>query len=191
MFGWRVLVEHMSDYIRTQERTDMTGARRPKGFEMATMYAHPEVDLYRDVRPAAPRRVRRFDDVDRGPRPARPEVVGPRYRRTGVAVSRAPHRRTPARRITPLTVVGLAVSAALITVWLGVVAQFGEGVRASEQVPERLAVVQVQSGETLAHVAARVAPEAPVHSVVDRIRELNELESAGVNAGQTLIAPVG
>lgn len=171
---------------------------------MTTMYAHPEAGVQReahwDARPAAPRRVRRHSvvtdvrdiaDVAGGPRPARPRVVGPRYRRTGVAVSRAPHRRTPARRITPLTVVGLAISAALITVWLGVVAQFGEGVRASEQVPERLAVVQVQSGETLAHVAARVAPEAPVHSVVDRIRELNELESAGVNAGQTLIAPVG
>lgn len=168
----------------------MTAAGRSEGFDMTTVYAHPDtIDVH--PRTGAPRRMRRAEHLDRGPRPVRPEVVGPRYRRTGVAVSRAPHRRGPARRITPLTVVGLAISAALITVWLGAVAQFGEGVRASQQVPERLAVVQVQSGETLAHVAARVAPEAPVHSVVDRIRELNELDAAGIDAGQTLIAPVG
>jgi LysM repeat protein len=52
-------------------------------------------------------------------------------------------------------------------------------------------VVQVQTGETLQHLARRVAPDAPVGQVVDRIRELNQLDSAAVNAGQTLIAPVG
>jgi hypothetical protein len=36
-----------------------------------------------------------------------------------------------------------------------------------------------------------VAPDAPVHSVVAQIRDLNELPSAAVDAGQTLIAPVG
>jgi hypothetical protein len=41
------------------------------------------------------------------------------------------------------------------------------------------------------HVAHRVAPEAPVAHVVDRIRELNQLDSTSLDAGQTLIAPVG
>ncbi len=59
------------------------------------------------------------------------------------------------------------------------------------QVPARLAVVQVQAGESLQQVAQRVAPDAPVRSVVDQIRELNKLDSAAVDAGQTLIAPVG
>jgi hypothetical protein len=36
-----------------------------------------------------------------------------------------------------------------------------------------------------------VAPDAPVRSVVAQIRDLNELRSAAVDAGQTLIAPVG
>ena len=45
--------------------------------------------------------------------------------------------------------------------------------------------------ETLQQVAHRVAPDAPVGHVVDRIRELNQLESTSLDAGQTLIAPVG
>ena len=61
----------------------------------------------------------------------------------------------------------------------------------SAPVPDRLAVVQVQTGETLQQVAHRVAPDAPVGQVVERIRELNQLDSVALDAGQTLIAPVG
>jgi predicted Zn-dependent protease len=114
-----------------------------------------------------------------------------RYRGPGVMMSRASHRRRP---ITPATTVGLALLAALITVWLGVVAQFGGVVGAagsSAPLPDTVAVVQVQPGETLQQVAHRVAPDAPVGHVVDRIRELNQLESVSLDAGQTLIAPVG
>ena len=111
-----------------------------------------------------------------------------RHRGTGVLVSRAPHRRRP---ITPVTTVLLALVAATITVWLGLVAQFGGVVGESAPVPDRLAVVQVQMGETLQQVAGRVAPNAPVSQVVDRIRELNQLDSVAVDAGQTLIAPIG
>ena len=45
--------------------------------------------------------------------------------------------------------------------------------------------------QLLQHVAARVAPDAPVGQVVDRIRDLNKLGSTALDAGQTLIAPVG
>ena len=61
----------------------------------------------------------------------------------------------------------------------------------AEAPPSRLAVVQVQAGESLQQIAQRVSPDAPVSEVVDRIRQLNELESVAVDAGQTLIAPVG
>ncbi len=111
-----------------------------------------------------------------------------RYRGTGVLVSRASHRRRP---ITPATTVVLALIAGAITVWLGLVAQFGGVVGSEAAIPGRLAVVQVQAGETLQQVAQRVAPDAPVGDVVERIRELNELESVALDAGQTLIAPVG
>ena len=50
--------------------------------------------------------------------------------------------------------------------------------------------MQVHSGESLQHVARRVAPDAPVSEVVERIRQLNKLESVSLDAGQTLIAPV-
>jgi predicted Zn-dependent protease len=63
--------------------------------------------------------------------------------------------------------------------------------KAAVQMPDQLAVVRVESGETLQRLAARVAPDAPTGQVVARIRELNELTSSSVTAGQTLIAPVG
>ena len=108
-------------------------------------------------------------------------------------MSTAPHRPRP---ITPATTVALALLAALITVWLGLVAHFGGMLRggpdqAAAQMPDRLAVVRVEPGETLQHLAARVAPDAPTGQVTARIRELNDLDSATVAAGQTLIAPVG
>ena len=74
---------------------------------------------------------------------------------------------------------------------LGLVAQLGGVAGSAAPVPDRLSVVQVQTGETLQHVAARVAPDAPVGQVVERIRELNQLESVALDVGQTLIAPVG
>jgi len=138
------------------------------------------------VRPPAARRPYRTPPSRR-----RPAGAPMRYRGPGVVMSRASHRRRP---ITPAATVGLALLAALITVWLGLVAQFGGVVGtagSSSPVPSTLSVVQVQEGETLAHVAHRVAPDAPVAHVVDRIRELNQLESASLDAGQTLIAPVG
>jgi hypothetical protein len=135
----------------------------------------------------------RDDDrpVSRRPRQRRPGGAPPRYRGTGVLVSRAPHRRRP---ITPAATVGLAMLAALITVWLGMVAQLGGMVdqkQSSGRVPDRLAVVRVDAGESLQHLAARVAPGAPVAKVAQRIRELNDLNSPALAAGQTLIAPIG
>ncbi len=121
----------------------------------------------------------------------RPGGAPPRYRGTGVSVSGASHRRRP---ITPVTTVALSLLAALITMWLGVVAHFGEMVDGSQtpaRIPDRLAVVRVDAGESLQHLAARVAPGAPVSQVAQRIRELNGLDSPALAAGQTLIAPVG
>jgi hypothetical protein len=129
----------------------------------------------------------------RGPQPSRPVAARPHYRGTGVLMSTAPHRPRP---ITPATTVALSLVAAAITVWLGLVAHFGGMLhaapeQAARQMPDRLAVVRVESGETLQHLAARVAPDAPTGQVAAQIRELNDLPSAAVIAGQTLIAPVG
>lgn len=113
------------------------------------------------------------------------------HRGTGVLMSRASHRRRP---LTPASTVVLALVAAAITVWLGLVAQLGETTGSAETpaaVPTRLAVVQVQTGETLQQLAQRIAPDAPAGAMVDEIRELNKLDTSAVAAGQTLIAPVG
>ena len=106
-------------------------------------------------------------------------------------MSRASHRRRP---ITPATTVLLALMAAAHHR----VARAGRPVRRLPAAPDtsapaspRLAVVQVQTGESLHQLAQRVAPDAPAGAIVDQIRELNKLDSAAVDAGQTLIAPVG
>lgn len=124
----------------------------------------------------------------RRPAARRPAVAPTAHRGTGVLMSRASHRRRP---ITPVKTVLLALMAAGITVWLGLIAQVGGVEGPHAVVPPELAVVQVQAGETLHQIAQRVAPDAPVGDVVERIRELNRLDSAALDAGQTLIAPVG
>lgn len=130
----------------------------------------------------------RSADTRQRPRTARPGGAPMSYRGTGVLMSRASHRQRP---ITPVRTVVLALMAAGITVWLGLVAQLGGVAGNTAPVPDRLAVIQVQKGETLQQVARRVWPNAPVGQVVERIRELNQLESVALDAGQTLIAPVG
>ena len=123
------------------------------------------------------------------PGPVRPRVTPLRYTGGGVAVSYAPHTRRP---VGTMVTVALAGVAALTTLWLGSLAHFsGDRAAAPSQMPDRLAVVQVQAGETLQHLAGRVAPDSPVGQVVDRIRDLNNLDSAAIDAGQTLIAPIG
>lgn len=128
-------------------------------------------------------------------RAGRPGPVGPataplNYRGTGIAMSRAAHpqRRTVSTGVT----VALAGLAALITVWLCSIGHFSSDRAAAAAAPvaEQLAVVQVQAGETLAQLAARVAPDVPTGQTVERIRDLNQLGSVAVDVGQTLIAPV-
>ncbi|MCI4676291.1 LysM peptidoglycan-binding domain-containing protein [Candidatus Mycolicibacterium alkanivorans] len=122
------------------------------------------------------------------PGPSRPAAAPMRYRGTGVPVSQAVHSRRPVSTAVTIALAGLA---ALITLWLGSLAHFSSGAVAPAQIPDQLAVVQVQAGESLEQVAARAAPDAPVSQVVQRIRDLNKLDSASLDAGQTLIAPIG
>lgn len=129
----------------------------------------------------------------RGPGRSRPGGGPARCRGTGVVMSVAPHVRRP---VTAATTVALALLAAAITAWLALMAHLGaaaggDSPTAQVGVPDRLAVVWVEPGETLQHLAARVAPGAPVGQVAGRIRELNALDSSVLVAGQTLIAPVG
>ena len=141
------------------------------------------------VRSAAPVRGRPVGPRAHRPYPARPAIAPMRYPGTGVAFSRAPHARRP---VSTAVTIALAGVAALITLWLGLVGHLsGTPTAATDQLPDQLAVVQVQAGETLQHLAGRVAPDAPAGQVMQRIRDLNKLDSASLDAGQTLIAPIG
>jgi hypothetical protein len=156
-----------------------SNVRRPINGLVGTVQG-PRYDRDRLVRP-------------RRPGPSRPAGAPTRYSGTGVAMSVAPHRRRP---VTLATTVGLALLAGIITLWLGLVANFGQMVNgdsggSAARVPDRLAVVRVEAGESLQDVAHRVAPDAPARQVAERIRELNDLNSPTLAAGQTLIAPVG
>lgn len=129
----------------------------------------------------------------RRPAPSRPSGAPTRYDGTGVGVSAAPHRKRP---VTVATTVWLALAAGAITLWLGLVGNVGQVLNggsgsSAAHVPDRLAVVRVEAGESLQDVAHRVAPDAPARQVADRIRELNDMHSPALVAGQTLIAPVG
>lgn len=128
--------------------------------------------------------------VTRRPRGTRPGGGALRHSGTGVRFSRSAHRRRP---ITAGTTVALAVMAGLITVWLGLVGQFGSLSSIPEQAAavETLAVVRVQPGETLTELAGRVSPQLSTDTAVARIRDLNLLQAAPLQAGQTLIAPIG
>jgi hypothetical protein len=128
----------------------------------------------------------------RRPGPSRPPGAPMRHYGTGGAMSVAPHRKRP---VTMVTTVGLALLAGTITLWLGLVANLGQLANgdsggSAAPVPDRLVVVRVEAGESLQDVAHRVAPDAPARQVADRIRELNDLNSPSLAAGQTLIAPV-
>lgn len=137
------------------------------------------------------------------PGPNRPGVASLQYRGSGVARSSAPSRAAShgwscasrSRRPVSTTVtIALAGLAALITLWLGALAQSGAQRSAgasSGVVADRLAVVEIQAGETLQQLAGRIAPDAPVGQTVERILHLNKLDSASVTGGRTLIAPIG
>ena len=131
----------------------------------------------------------------RRPGPSHPLAAPARYRGSGVAMSIAPHRRT-SRPVPVATTIGLALLAGAITLWLGLVGDLGQAFNgdsdgSTARVPDRLGVVRVEPGESLADVAHRVAPGAPARQVAERIRELNDLASPALAAGQPLIAPVG
>lgn len=178
--------EHTGDY-RFEHPSDMG-----EGADMTILHDHDRVGWP----VASPRRVRtgyrHRSSLGRLPAPSRPVVAPLRYRGSGLAVSAAPHRRLSGRKgSTPVTL-ALAVLAALITVWLGLLAQSGaERAAPALGTREQLAVVYVLDGESLRSLAGRVAPDSPVDRVVDRIRDLNQLDSSAIETGQSLIAPLG
>ncbi|HEY3259344.1 MAG TPA: LysM peptidoglycan-binding domain-containing protein [Pseudonocardiaceae bacterium] len=104
--------------------------------------------------------------------PARPPVSSctPRYRRPRLV------------GLLLLATVTAVVAAGLLVL---------RGVAADDGVPQRTAVVDVRSGETLWDLAERVAPRSSPPAVVERIRELNGMQGSTVHPGQPLLVPDG
>lgn len=86
----------------------------------------------------------------------------------------------------------LVVLVLALVVVLGLGAFLATGSVASEHpgTPEPTRVVMVGSGETLWDIAAGLSDDGDVRAMVDRIEELNALDSALVDAGQRLRVPL-
>jgi hypothetical protein len=111
----------------------------------------------------------------------RAPVTAPRVVRSGAAC----HARTPRVPVGWLVILSLTV--ALAVVGLGALANAGPG---GAPVPQETAVVHVGQGESLWQIAERAAPGSDTEAVVDRIRQLNGLNSGEVFPGQPLTVPV-
>lgn len=80
---------------------------------------------------------------------------------------------------------GLAIALAV-----GIVLAGGSAATRPESGPTT-EVVTVHTGDTLWDIAAPLAGRGDVQAVVDRIRELNDLDSGSLDAGQQLVVPLG
>lgn len=98
--------------------------------------------------------------------------------------------RTSSVRLTRRGRQVVFIGGLLLVLVLGVL--WGSGSVATEQpgVAEPTLVVQVQSGDTLYDLAARVTTDGDVNAMVERIEDLNRLESSMLYAGQKLRVPV-
>ncbi|MBE7325295.1 LysM peptidoglycan-binding domain-containing protein [Nocardioides sp. Y6] len=85
----------------------------------------------------------------------------------------------------------LVVLAAALLLALVVSVALGGGSMASEEAgePRATEIVVVNEGDTLWGIAAEVASDGEVRSMVHEIRELNNLESSVVALGQRLHVP--
>jgi LysM repeat protein len=100
----------------------------------------------------------------------------------------APHptgvRLTRRGRLTVL------VLALLVVLTIGLVVASGSVATEEPGTPEPTRVVMVGSGDTLWDIAAGVADDGDVRSMIERIERLNALDSGMVVAGQKLSVPL-
>jgi hypothetical protein len=99
-------------------------------------------------------------------------------------VIRAPQLRLTRRGRLVVFALGLLVVLALGVAW-------GSGsVATDERGADATLTVQVEPGDTLYDLAARVTTDGDVNAMVEEIEDLNHLESSMVYAGQKLRVPV-
>lgn len=86
-----------------------------------------------------------------------------------------------------VVVVLLALAAVLLA---GLVVASGSVATGEAGMPEPTRVVQVGPGDTLWGIAAEVAEDGDVRAMIQRIEDLNALDSAMVVSGQRLVVPL-
>ena len=98
--------------------------------------------------------------------------------------------RAPQVRLTRRGRLVVFAGALLVVLVLGVL--WGSGSVATEQpgTADPTLVVQVEPGDTLYDIAARVTTDGDVAAMVEEIEDLNRLETSVVYAGQKLRVPV-
>jgi len=141
-------------------------------------------------RPAHERDARVYRFPVRPPFP-RPNAGHIEYRRPAAAPVACTDRTRPAPLSFPQALRQTVVTVLLTATALVAILAVGY-LRTSEvaaHVP-RTDVAVVRIGESLADVAARIAPDAATVQVVEQISELNMLSGATVRPGQQLIVPV-
>ena len=98
--------------------------------------------------------------------------------------------RAPQVRLTRRGRLVVLAGALLLVLALGVL--WGSGSVATEQpgTADPTLVVQVEAGDTLYDIAARVTTDGDVAAMVEQIEDLNRLDTSVVYAGQKLRVPV-
>lgn len=100
---------------------------------------------------------------------------------------------SPAPRVTHLTARGRLAAVLVLVLLLLAAFSLGrtvaEGSTTAPAPAPQVEEVVVQPGDTLWAIAQRVAPGQDPRPVIDRIRELNALPSAELQAGQQLLLP--
>ncbi|MCW2633135.1 MAG: Peptidoglycan-binding lysin domain protein [Pseudonocardia sp.] len=125
-----------------------------------------------------------------------PTVSRPVRRPSHQAFGADPHYAPSPKAAGPTTAqvarVRRAVALVLVApVTLAVVVLLGQlaHVAQAAAVPDRTVAVRVAEGESLWQLARRAAPQADAGAVVERIVEVNGLESAAVWPGQVVLVP--
>ncbi|WP_127782436.1 LysM peptidoglycan-binding domain-containing protein [Rhodococcus sp. X156] len=135
----------------------------------------------------APRRTRRPREVARRRPAGRLVEYGTAPLRRTACTPRVT-RPSPAQVRLRLVVTGAVLAGALA---LGVLAVVTLGGGGDAPMPTQTAVTQVRAGESLSAVAVRSAPGVPAAAMVQRIVDLNALDTVAVRPGQSLVVPVG
>ena len=107
--------------------------------------------------------------------------------------ARTPIKLTRRGRVVVGVLIGLAMAAVAVAIWLAVAGQAQASSQVGPRVPAGNSVsrVVVRPGETLWAIAAQADPAADPRTVIPEIIDLNSLSGTSLQVGQVLLVPKG